>query len=137
MKWSDVENALKDLEGPYQDFKESTFLKDTKEIAAQLVSFANRSGGKIYVGVKDDGSLEGATIHKDKSSLHVLNVANNNCSPAVEVRFDYLNSSSGDVLIVNATLCGRKKCLEPILSNSSLVSSSTATLDFFNYYLVV
>lgn len=39
MKWSDVENALKELEGPYQDFKESTFLKDTKEILVLTITY--------------------------------------------------------------------------------------------------
>ena len=59
--------CLKDPEGPYQEFKESAFLNKPDEIAVQLVSFANRYGGKIFVGVKDDGSLEGATIHKAPS----------------------------------------------------------------------
>jgi hypothetical protein len=101
MEWSDLENALKDPEGPYLEFKESPFLDNSKEIAAQLVSFANRYGGKIFVGVKDDGSIEGATIARDKRSLDVLNVANNNCSPTVDVSFDYANSSSGDVLVIS------------------------------------
>jgi hypothetical protein len=56
MKWSDIEIRLRDLEGPHLEFKESPFLNDTSEIAAQLISFANRYGGKIFVGVRDDGT---------------------------------------------------------------------------------
>jgi predicted HTH transcriptional regulator len=55
MDWSSVESSLKDPEGPYQEFKQYAFLNDTKDIAVQLISFANRYGGKIFVGVKDDG----------------------------------------------------------------------------------
>jgi predicted HTH transcriptional regulator len=79
MEWTDLDKLIKEREGPRLEFKESPFLQCTHEIAAQLVSFANRYGGQILVGIKDDGNTEGAKIHKDKESLHILNVANDKC----------------------------------------------------------
>jgi hypothetical protein len=83
------------------EFKSADFLNDTEEISAQLVAFANRNGGKILVGVKNDGTIEGTKIDYDATSLNVLNIAHNNCSPRVELSFDFLASDGGDVLAID------------------------------------
>jgi hypothetical protein len=101
MEWSYVNDIIKDGEGPSVDFKEHLFLVNPDDIAAHLVSFANRDGGKILVGVTNGGTIQGAKIDNDKDSLTVQNVANNNCSPPVEVTFDYASSLKGDVLLIN------------------------------------
>lgn len=100
MESSDLDKLIQSGEGTRTEFKESLFLKDSGKIAKNLVSFANRYGGIILVGIKDDGTIEGATINKSKESLTVLNIANNNCSPAVEVDFDYVNSANGDIFLI-------------------------------------
>jgi Schlafen, AlbA_2 len=101
MEWSDLLNIIKDGEGPRLDFKESPFIGHPEDVSIDLVSFANRYGGKILVGVKDDGSIEHATIDKDKESLAILNVAHDKCSPVIEIGFDYASSADGDVLLIN------------------------------------
>jgi ATP-dependent DNA helicase RecG len=56
-------------------FKESerTELKesfsDWKEIVISLVAFANRNGGKVIVGVDDEGNFMGLKVGKNTISI--------------------------------------------------------------------
>jgi hypothetical protein len=106
MEWSELDKQLKSDEDPYIERKESSFITSegkeaNTEIAAQLTSFANRSGGRICVGVKNDGFLEGAKIDSDKARLRILSIAHNLCSPVPEVSFEYMTFAKGDVLLIN------------------------------------
>ncbi|AFU58190.1 divergent AAA domain-containing protein [Candidatus Nitrososphaera gargensis Ga9.2] len=101
MDWSEVQKLIGDLERVRVDYKETPYLEaDPKDIAADLVAFANRQGRHILVGIKDDKSKEGKKINADESQLRILNIANNNCSPPVSLSFDFHSASDGDVLIV-------------------------------------
>ena len=95
-----LNNLLEAGESEQIEFKETAFLKDNEEIAAQLASFANRKGGKILVGVRDDGTLEGKRIERDKAQLHLLNIAQDKVSPPAELLFQFLTMAAGDVLII-------------------------------------
>jgi len=63
------------------EFKTTPLLNPPKrnrsEIACQLVAFANRNGGHLIFGIKDDGSFEGAKInecmHAKDSSIFYSN----------------------------------------------------------------
>lgn len=99
--WEELKGTLTAGESEQIEFKETSFLEDTEEIAAQLVSFANRNSGKILIGVKDDGELEGTKIDRDRTLLHILNVAQGKTSPPVEFSSQFLESAEGDVLIVD------------------------------------
>lgn len=54
-------------EGPYVEFKEFVKPKDSKEeeIERTLVAFANTGGGRLYVGVKDDRTLQGGLAARE------------------------------------------------------------------------
>jgi len=83
------------------EFKTAIMLRDTEEVAGQLVAFANRNGGQILFGVKNDGTIEGKSIDADEEVTRVSNVAKNNCSPEVEFSFDYTKLDEGDVLVID------------------------------------
>jgi predicted HTH transcriptional regulator len=101
MEWSDVQKLIDEGGGPRIDFKETPFLMSaTNDLAADLTCFANRHGGYIIIGIKNDKTNEGAKIDKDKTELNILNIANNNCSPTLELSFDYFPATDGDVLVV-------------------------------------
>jgi predicted HTH transcriptional regulator len=54
MEWSNILTLIREGEGSRVEVKQIPFLTDSKKIAEQLVSFANRHGGIILVGVKND-----------------------------------------------------------------------------------
>ncbi len=63
------------------DFKHS--ITDSKKIAKSLVAFANTNGGKLLIGVKDNGTISG--IRTEEEFYMVEAAAHLYCSP--EIRF--------------------------------------------------
>ena len=55
MKQSDLDILLREGEGSMLEYKESL----SSSFARDLVAFANSSGGKILLGVRDDGKVVG------------------------------------------------------------------------------
>ena len=55
MKQTDLDILLREGEGSMLEYKESL----SSSFARDLVSFANSSGGKILLGVHDDGAVGG------------------------------------------------------------------------------
>jgi ATP-dependent DNA helicase RecG len=51
MKQTDIDILLREGEGSMLEYKESL----SSSFARDLVAFANSSGGKILLGVRDDG----------------------------------------------------------------------------------
>lgn len=62
---------IEEGESEYIEFKES--LRETSEIIETVVAFANKNGGKIIIGVADDGRITGVKIGKGT----LENLANN------------------------------------------------------------
>ena len=54
---NDIEAFCHDPEGHYFDRKSAR--KDADEIAKHLMAFANAAGGKLVVGIEDDGTVTG------------------------------------------------------------------------------
>lgn len=54
---NDIEAFAHDPEGHYFDRKSAR--KDTDEIAKHLMAFTNAAGGKLVVGIEDDGTVTG------------------------------------------------------------------------------
>ena len=65
-----------------QDFK--TRIDDSRKIARTLVAFANADGGRLLVGVKDNGTVCGVRVDEE---LHMVEAAAEMyCRPAVAFR---------------------------------------------------
>ena len=63
-----------------QDFK--TRIDDSRKIARTLVAFANADGGRLLIGVKDNGTVSGVRVDEE---LHMIEAAAQMyCRPAVE-----------------------------------------------------
>jgi predicted HTH transcriptional regulator len=62
----------------------SVISPNTEDMAGECVAFANADGGVIFLGVDDDGVVQG--IPKDRMGIleqWVINVATNNCEPPI------------------------------------------------------
>jgi hypothetical protein len=81
-----------------------------KEMATILVSFANREGGNLIVGVKDSGEFEGAGIFEkfsgnsksgfDKFKEHIENLCKDIISPQLLVTIQHMRIESNDIAII-------------------------------------
>ncbi|NPA35448.1 MAG: ATP-binding protein [Chlorobi bacterium] len=64
----------------HQDFKFA--ITDSKKIARSLAAFANTDGGRLLIGVKDNGNIAG--VSSDEEYYMIEAAASMYCSPPVE-----------------------------------------------------
>jgi predicted HTH transcriptional regulator len=67
------------------DFKKTISKAD--KIAKTLVAFANNKGGKLLIGVADDGSIKGVKAEEEEKYM-INKAAHQFCKPALEPRFE-------------------------------------------------
>lgn len=94
---NDIEAFSRDPEGNYFDRKSAR--KDTGEIAKHLMAFANAAGGKLVVGIEDDGAVTG--FKRDRAhnieSFEKAHVTELTPSPRVETeRISVVNAEGED-----------------------------------------
>ena len=78
---SDLKKIISKGKGLNLDFK--VRIDDQKKIARTLVAFANSSGGKLFIGIKDNGKIAGCNPEEE---FHLIeSAASVYCSPAVKM----------------------------------------------------
>ncbi len=95
-----VNRWIKEGEGPTLDFKKT--IKSAPKIAKTLVAFANGRGGKLVIGVTDEGRIKGTRVEQEKHIL--LEAAKQHCSPYIALEFQTLV-----VDLVNVLICRVKE----------------------------
>jgi len=115
-------------EGLRLEFKESF---DTKTIAKELVAFANTEGGRILIGVTDDGNVKGIQV-SNRLRAELEDVARK-CDPPVYISVDQFEN----ILIVNVDEGLHKpyRCSQGFFIRQSALSQKLTTdeiRDFFN-----
>jgi ATP-dependent DNA helicase RecG len=86
----DFDYLIKEGEGYYLEFKENV----SKDIAREMVAFANASGGRIFLGIDDRGELKKIKI-SNKLKSQIQDYANN-CQPRISIKLEEHN----DTLII-------------------------------------
>lgn len=79
------------------DFKKT--ITSTEKIAKSLVAFANNKGGKLLIGVADDGSIKGVKSEEEEKYM-ILTAAHQFCKPAIEPHFEEIYVDDKLVLVV-------------------------------------
>jgi len=75
-----IRNLIGQGEHQQQDFKQR--IDDSQKIAKTLVAFANTSGGRILIGIKDNGNIAGI---EPEEEYHMIQGASDlYCKPYVE-----------------------------------------------------
>jgi len=88
------------LEGEHVslDFKKT--ISSAEKIAKTLVAFANNKGGKLLIGVGDDGTIKGVKS-EDEEKYMINKSAHQFCKPAIEPTFAEVEVDDKLVLIVD------------------------------------
>ena len=81
---------LQEGEGYRTEFKERMANLDR-----EMVAFANASGGRIFLGIADDGNVAGIEID-NKVKSQVQDIANN-CDPAIKIKLEAYKN----ILVIN------------------------------------
>ena len=107
---------LKKGEGHKTEFKES---KD-KKLDREIVAFANSSGGKIYIGITDEGKIKGVNI-TNRLKSQIEDIANN-CDPKISISFQEIKKEK--ILIVEVKESREKphKCSSGFYVRSDSIS---------------
>lgn len=80
------------------DFKKT--ISKAEKIAKTLVAFANNRGGKLLIGVADDGSIKGVKA-EDEEKYMINKAAHLYCKPAIEPTFEEIYVDNKLILIVD------------------------------------
>jgi len=99
-----IQSKINEGEHQRQDFKFR--VDDAHKIAITLVAFANTDGGRLLVGVKDNGKIAGVRTSEE---WHVIEgAADLYCDPPVEVEAHRWEVDGVEVLEVEVRPRGRK-----------------------------
>jgi predicted HTH transcriptional regulator len=80
------------------DFKKT--ISSAEKIAKTLVAFANNRGGKLLIGVADDGTIKGVKSEEEEKYM-ISKSAHQFCRPAIEPRFEEIYVDDKLVLVVD------------------------------------
>lgn len=93
-----IKSLILQGEGVMLDFKKT--ITSNEKIAKSLVAFANNKGGKLLIGVADDGSIKGVKSEEEEKYM-ILTSAHQFCKPAIEPYFEEIYVDDKLVLVVN------------------------------------
>lgn len=83
-------------EGVTQDFKKK--ITSCEKIAKTMVSFANNKGGRLLIGISDDGTISGVKS-EDEEKYMITRAAHFFCKPALEPKFEEIYLDDKIVLV--------------------------------------
>lgn len=92
-----IKRMIFDGEGVKLDFKKT--ITNCEKIAKTLVAYANHKGGRLLIGVADDGTITGVKA-EDEEKYMITKAAHFYCKPALEPRFEEVYVDDKLVLVV-------------------------------------
>lgn len=93
----------------HQDFKYQ--ISDAKKIARSISAFANNSGGRLLVGVKDNGNIAG--VSSDEEMYMIQQAADMYCRPPQTLSYEIVNAEGRSVLIATIAEAEKKPVKAP------------------------
>lgn len=83
-----------ELESKDIEYKETLLFDDLTRAATTFAAMANGKGGRIFVGVRDDGTILGLSRKAyDKNKLRALSIFNNNMNSFADYDFDKIRTN--------------------------------------------
>ena len=94
-----IASLIAEGEHSRQDFKFA--IGDARKIAHSVSAFANAEGGRLLIGVKDNGTMAG--VRNEEDVYVVEQAAQRYCRPAVDVEFTAFKVDPG-VIVIRANI---------------------------------
>ncbi len=108
MKYMQHHNYLLDLirqgEHQEQDFKYK--IQDPEKLARSVSAFANTDGGRLLIGIRDDGHISG--IRSEEETYQMEKAASEWCRPASDISFETLQAEGRTVVIATIPRASRR-----------------------------
>lgn len=102
-------SLIEEGEHEHQDFKYQ--ISDAKKIARSIAAFANNSGGRLLVGVKDNGHIAG--VKSDEEIYMIEQAASMYCRPEQHVEFQLFKVEGKNVLLAEVVEADQKPVQAP------------------------
>src|ERR1700739_2611548 len=93
-----IQKMIFEGEGVSLDFKKT--ITSCEKIARTMVAFANNKGGKLLIGVYDDGTIKGVKS-EDEERYMITKAANSFASPPLDPVFEEVYVDEKLVLVVD------------------------------------
>ena len=109
---NDLQRNIAEGEHQQQDFKHQ--ITDSRKIARTLSAFANTDGGRLLIGVKDNGNINGVNSHEE---IHMVEAAADFYSiPNIEVNYQHhkIDGKEAVVLLQKYTLQSEAKATQRV-----------------------
>ncbi|MDD6890380.1 MAG: ATP-binding protein [Bacteroidales bacterium] len=90
-----IHSLIEEGEHEQQDFKFA--ISDARKIARSISAFSNHNGGRLLIGVKDNGVVAG--IRNEEDVYMIETAAELYCRPSVEVKMTAFKVEPGTVVI--------------------------------------
>lgn len=107
-----IEDLVAQGEHEQQDFK--FLISDARKIARSISAFANHDGGRLLIGVKDNGVLAG--VRNEEDIYVVEEAASRYCDPPQQIDFSAFNVGAG-TLVIRASIA--KADRRPVLAQDT------------------
>ena len=95
-----LDAAIDGGEDEHTEFKQDLD-KDGMEFLESVISFANTKGGRILLGVSDDGKVVGTVGDFDKMDKRIRGMVNNRCKPNVAIKIEQVDLGGTPVIVVH------------------------------------
>jgi predicted HTH transcriptional regulator len=82
----ELETIQQSGEGYMVEFKRNV----NSDLAKELVAFANAAGGRIFIGIEDDGSIIGCSFNNEINAR--VQMMARDCDPAISIELEFLNN---------------------------------------------
>lgn len=99
-----LQSLIKEGEHQQQDFKYR--VSDAMKLAKSVSAFANTDGGRLLIGVRDDGHMSGV---RDEEEIYMMHqAAYRYCRPQASIKFDTYHIEGRTVVIATVPPSDRR-----------------------------
>lgn len=99
-----LEELISQGEHQHQDFKYK--IQDVIKLAKSVSAFANTDGGRLLIGVRDDGHISG--VRSEEEIFMMEKVAAEFCKPVAAISFDTYSTEGRTVVIATIPRAARR-----------------------------